>query len=156
VAVASDDTQERTWVAAGVMAAAPGDLAASARTAGQVARLRRDNPALGTAPTAEEHWARLTVADAVDAVAARGSRDALVGPVAALAEHDRRRHTAYVVSLAAWLDHPGEPTAAAKSVGVHVNTLRHRMMRMSEVAPLRLNDPIERLALRIQLAARER
>jgi hypothetical protein len=156
VAVASDDTQERTWVAAGVTAAAPGDLAASARTAGQAASLRRDNPALGTAPTAEEHWARLTVADAVDAVAARGSRDALVGPVAALAEHDRRRHTAYVVSLAAWLDHPGEPTAAAKSVGVHVNTLRHRMMRMSEVAPLRLDDPIERLALRIQLAARER
>jgi DNA-binding PucR family transcriptional regulator len=36
---------------------------------------------------------------------------------------------------------------------VHVNTLRHRMMRMSEVAPLRLDDPIERLALRIQLAA---
>ena len=52
-----------------------------------------------------------------------------------------------------WLDHPGEPTAAAKSLGVHVNTLRHRMVRMSEVAPLRLDDPTERLALRLQLAA---
>jgi DNA-binding PucR family transcriptional regulator len=77
----------------------------------------------------------------------------LAGPVAVLADHDRRRHTAYLLSLAAWLDHPGEPTAAAKSLGVLVNTLRHRMVRMSEVAPLRLDDPTERLALRLQLAA---
>ena len=141
-------------VAAGVPANVRGDLAASTRTAAQVASLRGDDPALGTAPTAEEHWARLTVGDAVDAITARGSRDALAGPVAALAEHDRRRHTAYVLSLAAWLDHPGEPTAAAKSLGLHVNTLRHRMMRMSEIAPLRLDDPTERLALRLQIAAR--
>jgi len=151
---AGDDPDEWTWVAAGVPSADPGDLVESARTAAQVASLRRDDPALGTAPTAEEHWARLTVADAVGAVADRGPRVALAGPVNALAEQDRRRHTAYLVSLAAWLDHPGEPTAAAKSLGVHVNTLRHRMMRMSEVAPLHLDDPTERLALRLRLAAR--
>ena len=152
--LASDASGERTWVAAGVTATVPGDLAASARTAAQVARLRRDDPTLGIAPTAEEHWATLTVADAVAGVADRGPGDPLAGPVAALAEHDRRRHTAYLVSLAAWLDHPGEPTAAAKSLGLHVNTLRHRMMRMSEVAPLQLDQPTERLALRLQLAAR--
>ena len=45
------------------------------------------------------------------------------------------------------------PTAAAKSLGLHVNTLRHRMMRMSEVAPLHLDDPTERLALRLRLAS---
>jgi hypothetical protein len=148
------DGDERTWVAAGVESRAPAELAASARTAAQVASLRRSDPALGTAPTAEEQWARLTVAYAVDALTARGSRDALLGPVAALAEHDHRRHTAYLVSLAAWLDHPGEPTAAARSLGVHVNTLRHRMVRMSEVALLHLHDPTERLALRLQLASR--
>jgi hypothetical protein len=153
VLTAGDDPEGRTWVAAGVPSSVPADLADSARTAAQVASLRRDDPALGTAATAEEHWARLTVADAVEAVARRGPRDVLAGPVAALAEQDRRRHTAYLVSLAAWLDHPGEPTAAAKSLGLHVNTLRHRMMRMSEVAPLHLDDPTERLALRLRLAA---
>ncbi|MEP6648573.1 MAG: helix-turn-helix domain-containing protein [Lapillicoccus sp.] len=144
------------WVAAGVRVAAPGDLAASARSAAEVAALRRGNAALGPAPTAEEQWATLTVRRAIGALAgpATGPDAALAGPVAALAEHDRRRHTAYLVSLAAWLDHPGEPTAAAKTLGVHVNTLRHRMVRMSEVAPLRLDDPTERLALRLQLAVR--
>ena len=144
----------RTWIAAGVTASTPGALAASARSAAQVAALRGDDPLLGVAPTAEGQWAALTVTRAVAGLA-DGTDDALAGPVAVLAEHDRRRHTAYLPSLAAWLDHPGEPTAAAKSLGVHVNTLRHRMVRMSEVAPLGLDDPTERLALRLQLRARD-
>jgi sugar diacid utilization regulator len=154
VVAAVDDPQGPPWVAAGVPATTPGDLGMSARTAAQVAALRRHDPALGVAPTAEEQWAMLTVDRAVDALAAGGREDALAGPVAVLAEHDRRRHTAYLVSLAAWLDYPGEPTAAAKTLGVHVNTLRHRMVRMSEVAPLCLDEPTERLAIRLQLAAR--
>jgi hypothetical protein len=149
-----DHATQAGWVAGGVVVAAPADLAVSARSAAQVAGLRRDDPALGPAPTAEDRWATLTVSRAVGALTAAGaSTAALAGPVAVLADHDRRRHTAYLLSLAAWLDHPGEPTAAAKSLGVHVNTLRHRMVRMSEVAPLRLDDPTERLALRLQLAA---
>ena len=150
----SDPSSPSGWVAAGVVVGAPVDLAASARSAAQVAGLRQDDPALGPASTAEDRWARLTVDRAVSAITGPGaSQAALAGPVTALANHDRRRHTAYLRSLAAWLDHPGEPTAAAKSLGVHVNTLRHRMVRMSEVAPLRLDDPTERLALRLQLAA---
>ncbi len=150
----SDPSSPSGWVAAGVVVGAPVDLAASARSAAQVAGLRQDDPALGPASTAEDRWARLTVDRAVSAITGPGaSPAALAGPVTALADHDRRRHTAYLRSLAAWLDHPGEPTAAAKSLGVHVNTLRHRMVRMSEVAPLRLDDPTERLALRLQLAA---
>jgi hypothetical protein len=158
VDLAADDAEPggpdaRTWVAGGVTVSTPGSLAASARSAAQVAALRGDDPRLGVAPTAEGQWAALTVARAVAGLS-DGTDDALAGPVAALAEHDRRRRTAYLPSLAAWLDHPGEPTAAAKSLGVHVNTLRHRMVRMSEVAPLGLDDPTERLALRLQLRAR--
>ena len=150
----SDPSSPSGWVAAGVVVGAPVELAASARSAAQVAGLRRDDPALGPASTAEDRWATLTVNRAVSAITGPGAwQAALAGPVTALADHDRRRHTAYLPSLAAWLDHPGEPTAAAKSLGVHVNTLRHRMVRMSEVAPLRLDDPTERLALRLQLAA---
>lgn len=144
----------RTWVAGGVAASTPGALAASARSAAQVAALRAADPRLGVAPTAEGQWAALTVTRAVAGLS-DGTGDGLAGPIAVLAEHDRRRRTAYLSSLAAWLDHPGEPTAAAKSLGVHVNTLRHRMVRMSEVAPLGLDDPTERLALRLQLRARD-
>jgi PucR C-terminal helix-turn-helix domain len=146
---------ESDWVAAGVVVASPADLAGSARTAAQVADLRSRDADLGAAPTAEGQWGTLTVARAVGALTGSGvDQSALAGPVAVLAEHDRRRHTAYLASLAAWLDHPGEPSAAARTLGVHVNTLRHRMVRMSEVAPLRLDDPTERLALRLLLAAR--
>jgi hypothetical protein len=149
-----DRSAQAGWVAGGVVVAAPADLGASARSAAQVAGLRRDDPALGPAPTAEDRWAALTVRRAVGALTGAGATTAaLAGPVAILADHDRRRHTAYLPSLAAWLDHPGEPTAAAMSLGVHVNTLRHRMVRMSEVAPLRLDDPTERLDLRLQLSA---
>jgi hypothetical protein len=148
--VLAGDIDEPTWVAGGSAVATVGALPASTRTAAQVATLRRDDVGLGPAPTAEAQWAALTVVRATEALGAEGVSD----PVAALAEHDRRRHTAYLLSLAAWLDHLGEPTAAARSLGVHVNTLRHRMVRMSEVTPLNLDDPTERLALRLQLAAR--
>ncbi|HEU4332222.1 MAG TPA: helix-turn-helix domain-containing protein [Lapillicoccus sp.] len=149
-ALVTSEVDEATWVAGGAVAATVETLPGSARTAAQVAALRREDPGLGQAPTAEDQWAALTVARATEALGAEG----LSGPIAALAEHDRRRHTAYLISLAAWLDHPGEPTAAARSLGVHVNTLRHRMVRMSEVASLDLDDSTERLALRLQLATR--
>jgi hypothetical protein len=146
---------ESDWVVAGVAVDRPAQLVTSAHTAAQLAVLRGGDPGLGSVTTAEDQWAALTVTRAVGAIAAVSVDEvALAGPLAALADHDRRRHTAYLPSLAAWLDHPGEPTAAAKSLAVHVNTLRHRMTRMSEVAPLRLDDPTERLALRLLLAAR--
>jgi hypothetical protein len=144
------EVDEPTWAASGSTATTVSALPASARTAAQVATLREQDAGLGSAPTADEQWAALTVARAVEALRAQEP----TGPVAVLADHDRRRRTAYLLSLAAWLDHPGEPTAAARALGVHVNTLRHRMVRMSEVAPLRLDDATERLALRLQLAAR--
>jgi hypothetical protein len=147
--VVAGDVDEPAWVAAGSVAETVGALPVSARTAAQVAALRRGDSGLGPTPTPEEQWAALTVARAVEPLGPEG----VSGPVAALADHDRRRHTAYLLSLAAWLDHPGEPTAAARSLGVHVNTLRHRMVRMSEVVPVNLGDPRERLALRLQLAA---
>lgn len=103
--------------------------------------------------TVEDRWVSLAAARAVSAL---GAPDRFGGPVPALREHDGRlsaRRSAYLPSLAAWLDHPGEPGAAAQALGVHVNTLRHRMVRMSEVADLPLHDPAARTVLRLQLAA---
>ena len=135
-----------SWVAGGRVARTVGDLPTSARGASEVAALVQQGSVRGAAATVEEQWARLTVVHAVAAVE-------VVGPVAVLADHDRVHHSDYLASLGSWLDYSGQPKEAARSLGVHVNTLRHRMVRMSEVVAMDLDDPLVRLALRLQLMA---
>jgi sugar diacid utilization regulator len=100
----------------------------------------------------EQVWAAVTVERA--AVALREAP--LPGPVEALRRHDADRGTDYLGTLTAWLDHPGEPALAARSLHVHPNTLRYRMGRLASLAELDgvdLGDPHTRLALRLQLAS---
>lgn len=101
------------------------------------------------ATTIEQAWARVTTDRAVLGLGA----EPVLGPVALLGEHDREAGTAYLVTLAAWLDHPGEPTVAARAIHVHPNTLRYRMQRLTSLAVLDLHDPDTRLALQLQLRA---
>jgi sugar diacid utilization regulator len=96
----------------------------------------------------EQLWAEVTVARA-----ARSVGDQPLGPVAVLVAHDAGHGTDYVRTLAAWLDHPGEPSRAAKALHVHANTLRYRMARIADTAGLDLTDPVVRLAVRLQLEA---
>jgi len=77
----------------------------------------------------------------------------VLGPVAVLRAHDDERGSGYVETLAAWLDHPGAPTRAAQAIHVHPNTMRYRMARIADLAGLDLDDPVVRLAVRLQLAA---
>ncbi|MBE1531778.1 helix-turn-helix domain-containing protein [Actinomadura algeriensis] len=96
--------------------------------------------------------------DAWDAVVVERARKAIGpgvpgGPVEALRDHDRARGTALAATLAAWLDHFGDPKGAAAELRIHPNTLRYRLRRMAEVTPLDLASPQVRLALRLQLAA---
>jgi hypothetical protein len=98
--------------------------------------------------THDEVWAEVTVARA----AATLVGDTL-GPLAALRRHDDEHRSDYLRTLAAWLDHPGAPTQAARSIHVHPNTMRYRMSRVAELADLDLDDPTVRLAVRLQLAA---
>ncbi|HIT76537.1 MAG TPA: helix-turn-helix domain-containing protein, partial [Candidatus Avipropionibacterium avicola] len=58
-------------------------------------------------------------------------------------------------TLAAWLDHPGDPRAAAARVHVHPNTLRYRMTRISHRLDVDLGEPRVRDALRLLLRARD-
>ncbi len=153
-----DDDDQVSYACAGPPADDPSGLVRSAGVAQELVVLRRrlassssHAPArVPTALTADDCWAPLTTARGVGAL---GDPERFGGPLPVLREHDAERHTAYLPSLAAWLDHPGEPSAAARTLGVHVNTLRHRMMRMSEVVDLPLDDPAARLALRLQLLA---
>ncbi|WP_230208968.1 CdaR family transcriptional regulator [Nostocoides sp. HKS02] len=98
--------------------------------------------------THEDVWAEVTIARAAAALPA----DAL-GPVAALQEHDAHHGSEYLRTLSAWLDHPGAPTAAARSIHVHPNTLRYRMSRVADLAGLDLDNPSVRLAVQLQLTA---
>ncbi|WP_262402082.1 helix-turn-helix domain-containing protein [Actinomadura sp. CNU-125] len=77
----------------------------------------------------------------------------LGGPVGALRDHDAARGTSFLPTLAAWLDHFGDPKGAAAELRIHPNTLRYRLRRMHEATPIDLASPQVRLALRLQLAA---
>ncbi|MEU8803023.1 helix-turn-helix domain-containing protein [Spirillospora sp. NPDC048819] len=98
--------------------------------------------------------------DAWDAVVVERARKAmgtesglLGGPLPALRTHDDTHGTAFLPTLAAWLDHYGDPKGTAQALDVHPNTLRYRLRRMTEVTPLDLSSPQTRLALRLQLNA---
>ena len=121
----------------------------SRREATEVQRLRETGRVAGPSVTIEDAWAAVTNARALGGI----WTEELLGPVETLREHDEANGTAYLATLAAWLDHPGDPRAAARSIHVHPNTLRYRMQRLSEVVDLDLHDPETRLALRLQLRA---
>ncbi|GAA0932137.1 PucR family transcriptional regulator [Streptomyces thermoalcalitolerans] len=98
--------------------------------------------------------------DAWDTVVVERARTALGtdtcllgGPLAALRAHDEEHGTPYLATLAAWLDHFGDPQSAARLLRIHPNTLRYRLRKLEEVAPVDLSSPRLRLALRLQLAA---
>jgi DNA-binding PucR family transcriptional regulator len=72
--------------------------------------------------------------------------------VSALLAHDRDRGGALAGSLLAYLDALGDVRAAAETLHVHPNTLRHRVRRARVVSGLDLDDPRQRLAAHLQLA----
>lgn len=77
----------------------------------------------------------------------------LGGPLAALRAHDEEHGTAYLPTLAAWLDHFGAPRSAAEVLRIHPNTLRYRLRKLGEAVAVDVSSPRTRLALRLQLAA---
>lgn len=135
---------------AGRPARTPRELARSRREAQEAHRVcrRLDRPPAWAAH--EDLWAEVTIARAAAALG-----EDLGEPLATLASHDSEQGSDHLRTLTAWLDHPGAPTAAARALHVHPNTLRYRMARIVELAGLDLNDPTVRLAVRLQLAALE-
>lgn len=87
--------------------------------------------------------------------AAAAGRAPARGPVADLARHDEEHATRYVATLRAWLDAQADVHEAASRLGVHPNTVRYRMRRMSEVTSLELDRADKRLAMIIALEVTE-
>lgn len=144
--------------AVGGLARSTAELPRSRAEAAEVGRLLdagRPAPDLARAGVVvlEDVWDAVVVERARVAV---GAGTGLSGsPLAALRDHDRAHGTSYLATLTAWLDHYGDPQRAARDLRVHPNTLRYRLRRLGEVAPMDLSSPRVRLALRLQLAALE-
>nr|WP_246330841.1 helix-turn-helix domain-containing protein [Saccharopolyspora hordei] len=75
---------------------------------------------------------------------------ALLGPVL---DHDERRGSDLLPSLAAYLDAGGRWQEAARRLHVHINTLRHRMSRVEELTGRSLASTADRVDLYLALRA---
>lgn len=129
--------------AAGSPARALGELVDSRAQAAAVVRLHDGGR---RAVTIEESWAQVVLDRAL-----QGLREVTtVSPVGRLLEGP---YGAWLVdTLEAVIDHWGEPQRAAQALGVHPNTVRHRMGRLAQVGELDLRDPRQRLAVRLEIA----
>jgi hypothetical protein len=74
-----------------------------------------------------------------------------LGRLDALTERQRRR---LLGTLAAWLDHQGDTTATARSLGVHRQTVSYRMDQLASTLGEDLSDPQLRFELALVLRAR--
>ncbi|MFI0404578.1 PucR family transcriptional regulator [Actinomadura sp. 3N508] len=135
------------YATAGGLARTPADLPRSRAEAAELAALVSSGHLSPGLHLLDDTW---------DAVVVERARKAtgttlLGGPLPALQSHDETHGTAFLPTLAAWLDHYGDTKGTAHALDVHPNTLRHRLKRMTEVTPLDLTSPQTRLALRLQL-----
>jgi hypothetical protein len=139
-------------VSAGISAVAEAaDLPAGRQEADECLALHETRTGDTAPPAYDESWdeillQRLRTAALVGRTPARG-------PVAELRRHDAEHGTAYVATLRAWLETQGDLTAAGERLGVHVNTVRNRLRKMSDVTSLDLDDAGKRVAMMIDLAA---
>jgi PucR C-terminal helix-turn-helix domain len=76
--------------------------------------------------------------------------------LAELIAQDERGATSFAASLLAWLEAQQNVQVAAALLHVHPNTLRYRLRRIRETAPVDLDDPDQRLATWLELRLRGR
>lgn len=69
------------------------------------------------------------------------------GLLAPLRDHDERNQDELTRSLAIWLEHHGQTSAAANALGVHRHTLRHRVQTAEALLRRNLDDPTSRAEL---------
>jgi len=141
------------WLASGGADAALGPPGPPDRAATSLARARQVAGliAAGALPTSsvvrwEDELATLVIhADpaAAEALAARR--------LAALADPSRAREQLLRETLAAWLDHPGQPLTMARALHLHPQTVRYRLGRLRERLGDALDDPKARFELALAL-----
>jgi DNA-binding PucR family transcriptional regulator len=97
----------------------------------------------------DEHLAETLLAGSPGVAAALAERR--LAPLAALKAPQRRR---LEDTLAAWLDHPGQPQTIARRLGLHVQTVRYRLRSLRAVlGDEAIDDPRARFELQLALRA---
>ncbi|XRQ04790.1 helix-turn-helix domain-containing protein [Actinomadura welshii] len=139
------------YAAAGGLARSPAELPRSRAEAAELDALVASGRLAPGLVLLEDAWDSVVLERARKAT--RIEAGLLGGPLPALEAHDEAHGTAFLRTLAAWLDHFGDPKGTAQALGVHPNTLRYRLRRMGEVTALDLSSARTRLALRLQLNA---
>jgi DNA-binding PucR family transcriptional regulator len=146
---AAQALRARVVVGIGTAAAGIGELPLSRTTADRALRVVRWRAHAEPVAEYQDVQASALLLDFADA---HRAEPALTnGPVTSLQEHDRVHRTAYLPTLRAYLDAFGDVDAAARALGVHVNTVRYRLRRLRSVAPIAIDDPTERLAIMLQM-----
>lgn len=130
---------------AGSIVRTAAELGESRSQADELDRLRPDRVE-GPVASTETAWPALVLARAVSGLAPLPP----VSPLTLLAERDH--DGVLVATLEAVVDYWGEPQRAARALGVHPNTVRYRLARLAELCPVDLDDPAQRLAVRLEIA----
>jgi hypothetical protein len=121
--------------------------------------LRRARQALALAAAGRAPGGRLLHAEEHLAALVLHAEPGLAAELAArrLAPLDGLRGRAperLAATLLAWLDHHGSAPAVARELGVHPQTVRHRLRRLRELFGDALDDPAARFELTLALRAR--
>ncbi|KOV86279.1 CdaR family transcriptional regulator [Nocardia sp. NRRL S-836] len=139
-------------MSAGISAVAEAaDLPAARQEADECLALHEMRSGDAAPPAYDESWDEILLQRL--RTAARVGRASARGPVADLRKHDGEHGTDYVATLRAWLEAQGDLAVAGERLGVHGNTVRNRLRKMSEVTSLGLDDAAKRVAMLIDLAA---
>jgi purine catabolism regulator len=73
------------------------------------------------------------------------------GAIGAVARHDRKHGTAYIETLAQFLDQGCRTQACADAMGLHVTTLRYRLTRMHDLFGIEIDTPERRFSLELAI-----
>ena len=128
--------------------ASPGELGVARRSADDCLALA---PAAEPEVLFEDIHGRVLLAD-IESLAAnwRGGHSAAL---TALIEHDEMHHTDYLPTLRSAIDNFGNAAKVAEEMHLHVNTVRHRLRRITALTGIDLADGDARLPIEVELRA---
>jgi hypothetical protein len=138
-------------IGVGSIAASIEELPASYAAATQVLAALRRSGEPGTIAELEDVWSSAFLTRLVETMADEPTLSS--GPLQALVQYDEQHGTKHATTLWTYFDNFGDIRETAKQLGVHPNSVRYRIAQLRNVAKIRLDDPLERLALMVQLHA---
>jgi hypothetical protein len=155
VAQVADASGPEARIGLGTVVETLADLPASRRSA---------DLALRALLSPGEHRTVACASEVAETIALNQMLDTLTGPapapetpVARLVALDAGQGGGTMVqTLRAYLDHFGHVPDTARALGVHANSLRHRIGRLTELSGLDLRNPDARLLAQLQLRLLER